>query len=79
MRTLLIAVAIMAGLCGCKEAPPPPPVPFSCGRICNSNVECSGDILGRCRFCNFGTCKSTQPELVLSDAGVDAPADSGSR
>lgn len=45
----------------------------SCGRICNSNVECNTDLIKSCPFCNFGTCKSTRPEAQIIDAGVDAP------
>ena len=54
-----------------------PPAAISCGRICNSNLECRGDPLGRCPFCNFGSCRGNPPVAPPGDAGVDAAVDAG--
>lgn len=45
----------------------------ACLNTCSSNIECSG-ILQLCKFCSFGSCSATRPELPTpTDAGVDAP------
>jgi hypothetical protein len=75
MRTIILILA----LCGCDVLSPgtpadaPRPSPLSCNATCNSNLECSGDILMRCKFCSFGKCSSTSP-LSPADAGADSPA-----
>lgn len=82
MRTLLtaFAIAIAAGLGGCSSCTDRPATPeaFTCGRLCNSNIECKGDPLQRCAFCNFGTCRGSPPIVSPPDAGVDSGVDSGS-
>lgn len=64
---------ISSMLAGGRPVPPRPAPDSTCGAICSSNVECGG-LIQTCRFCNFGTCKSTRPESPVRDAGVDAPA-----
>lgn len=44
--------------------PPPRPGPKTCGDICSSNTECQRTIFPTCKFCNFGVCSATRPELT---------------
>lgn len=44
--------------------PPPRPGPKTCGDICSSNTECQHTFFPTCKFCNFGVCSATRPELT---------------
>lgn len=79
MRHVLIAFVFVLVLCSCDRPAAPPPAVFTCGRLCNSNIECKGDPLQRCAFCNFGTCRGSPPLAPPIDAGVDSGVDSGSK
>jgi len=58
-----------------SPAQPPPALiirPKVCGQVCNSNVECGGVVV-TCKFCNFGTCKQTRPELWRCRLACEVP------
>lgn len=71
--------AALLALLSCDPNPVVAPPALACGIQCSSNLECSHDLLGRCKYCNFGQCKSTRPEGPVPDAGVDASVDTSTR
>jgi hypothetical protein len=71
-----IRALILLALCACEasDSPgqvqaaavivPPDPGPKLCAAICSSNVECRSPVT-LCRFCNFGSCSQTLPEVTV--------------
>jgi hypothetical protein len=82
MRHVLTAALVVIIACSCndcRDQPQTPPPVLTCGRLCNSNIECKGDPLQRCAFCAFGSCRGSPPVVPPDDAGVDSRIDSGSK
>lgn len=64
IRALIIAAALAA--CGPPQSSPVPspgPTPRGCSFVCSSNQECRSPVT-LCRFCNFGSCSQTLPQLT---------------
>jgi hypothetical protein len=69
IRVLILAAAIVA--CGPSQSAPAPshlpdpnPTPHLCSFVCSSNTECRSPVT-LCRFCNFGRCSQTLPQLTV--------------